>query len=113
MIRIKSENYFHASPDNLNCAQAVLKGFQHQFNLSESLIEEFKAYGGGRAPEGLCGAVFAADFLLAKQNRESIKFAFVQQVGSMYCKEIKANNKFTCSDCISIADELLAKKTEQ
>ena len=43
--RIKSETYFHSLPENLNCAQAILKGFQKEFDITDQEIEEFRAWG--------------------------------------------------------------------
>lgn len=51
----QASDFFHAE-DNLNCAQSVLK----YFDAPAAQIAEFKAFGGGRAPEGLCGALYAA-----------------------------------------------------
>lgn len=111
MTRIKSENFFHAKPENLNCAQSVLKSFQKEFNIQDEVIEEFRAFGGGRAPEGTCGALFAADFLIKKLGKDSIKSEFIDQVGSYACLDIKRKNKVPCLDCVRIADELLEKKS--
>ena len=44
----QASDFFHAE-DNLNCAQSVLK----YFDAPAAQIAEFKAFGGGRAPEGL------------------------------------------------------------
>ena len=51
MLRKKSEKYFHAIPEQLNCAQAVLKGFQKEFDITDQEIEEFRAWGGDE-PKG-------------------------------------------------------------
>ena len=106
---MNSENYFHAEPEKLNCAQAILKGFQQTFNVPDSRIAEFKLWGGGRAPEGICGALFAAEILLAEQGKPSIKEEFKKKVGNIDCRSIKRINKTSCRDCVRIADELLEK----
>ena len=108
MSRKKSELYFHALPENLNCAQAVLKGFQKEFNISDSEIEEYRAWGGGRAEGGMCGALLAAERLLQQIGKESVVQEFKEQAGSTLCKDIKAN-KFSCIECVRIADELVEK----
>jgi hypothetical protein len=70
MYNKSSQHYFHALPENLNCAQAILKGFQKEFNISDQEIEEFRAWGGGRTKGGMCGALFAAErlFYQAEKN---------------------------------------------
>lgn len=59
MSRKKSVLYFHTTSENLNCAQAVLKGFKEKF-ASDKEIEDYRAWGGGSAKGGKCGALFAA-----------------------------------------------------
>lgn len=43
MSRTKYEEYFRVLPQNLNCAQAVLKGVQQEFEITNQEIEEFLA----------------------------------------------------------------------
>jgi len=107
--RTKSEDFFHQKPENLNCAQSVLKGFQTELNIPESKISDFKAYGGGRASGGICGALYAADILLAEQGKKSVKQEFEETVGGIFCLQIKKEAKTSCKQCVKIADELLEK----
>jgi len=108
MTRRKSEEYFHVLPDNLNCAQAVLKGFQNEFSISDAEIEEYRAWGGGRAEGGVCGAVFSAERILRQAGKESIIEEFRQMTGSFLCSDIK-EKKFTCLELVRMADELIEK----
>ena len=109
MTRKKSDEYFHALPEKLNCAQAILKGFQVEFKISDSEIEVYRAWGGGRAEGGVCGALFAADRLLHQIKKESIAVEFNKEAGGILCAEIKSN-KFSCAECVRIADELIDKQ---
>lgn len=106
--RKKSEEYFHIYPENFNCAQAVLKGFQQEFNISEQEVAEYRAWGGGRAEGGVCGAVFAAERLLRQAGKESVAEEFRKKIGSILCSEIK-ERKFTCLELVRLADELIEK----
>ena len=103
---ISAENFFHKKPDNLNCAQSILKAYQEEFSISESEIEAFKAYGGGKVEGGICGALFAAEKLIEKKGLKYISEEFENRVGSVLCKCIKAR-KYPCSYCVQIADELV------
>jgi len=107
--RKKSDLYFHVQPDNLNCAQAVLKGFQKEFDIKDQEIEEYRAWGGGRAKEGICGALFSANVLLNKIGKPGITEEFNAIVGKVHCTDIK-KAKFACIDCVRIADDLIEKK---
>jgi hypothetical protein len=111
-MRKKSEEYFHVLPENLNCAQAVLKGFQNEFNISDAEIEEYRVWGGGRAKGGICGAVFSADRLLCQTGKESIAEEFRQRTGSILCSDIK-EKKFTCLELVRLADELIEKRLKK
>lgn len=106
---MRSDQYFHKAPENLNCAQAVLKGFQEKLNISEQEIEDYRAWGGGRAEGGVCGALFAAERLLRQAEKPSIVDEFTTRVGNIYCKDIK-KNKFPCVGCVRIADELVESR---
>ena len=109
MSRKKSEEYFHVLPEKLNCAQAVLKGFQKEFTISDAEIEEYRAWGGGRAEGGICGALFAAERLLRLAGKPSIENEFIAATGHRNCLDIK-ESAFPCPDCVRIADELVEKK---
>ncbi len=104
--RTSSENYFHALPQNLNCAQAILKGFQNELQISEDEIEEYRSWGGGRVEGGVCGALFAAERLLRLANKPSIHDEFLAETKDVRCLEIK-KGKLPCLDCVRLADELV------
>ena len=106
--RIKSDAYFHALPESLNCAQAILKGFQKEFDITDQEIEEYRAWGGGRAEGGMCGALFAAERLLRQIGKKSVVEEFNKKAGGLLCSEIK-EKQFTCTKYVRIADELVKK----
>ena len=108
MQRKKSDSYFHVLPEKLNCAQSILKGFQKEFNISEQEIEDYRAWGGGRAEGGVCGAVFAADRLLRQIGMDWVAEEFKHVTGSLLCTYIK-EKKFTCAELVRLADELIEK----
>jgi len=107
--RMNSAIYFHTLPENLNCAQAVLRGFQKGFDITDREIEEYRAWGGGRAQEGICGALFSAERLLLQAGKPGITEEFNKIAGETHCLEIKAMN-FPCIECVRLADELVEKQ---
>ena len=109
MKRTKSQEYFHQKPENWNCAQSILKGFQQELSIPESRIAEFKAHGGGRASSGICGALYAGDILMKEQGKNSLAKEFNEKVGGTLCLQIKQEAKTSCKDCVAIADEILEK----
>lgn len=107
-MRKNSVNFFHTHPANLNCAQAILKGFQQEFDINNQEIDDYQALGGGRAPEGVCGALFAANRLLRQIGKESVVEDFQKNAGGVLCTEIK-EKRFTCAEYVRMADELVQK----
>jgi len=107
--RKKSELYFHTLPENMNCAQSVLKGFQKQFDITDREIEDYRAWGGGRVQGGVCGALYSAQRLLRQAEKPDITEEFNSRAGEIYCLEIKALN-FPCIECVRLADELVEKR---
>ena len=53
----------------LNCAQAVIKAYHDLFNVPAGEVDAFAGSGGGKAPEGKCGAYYAACHLVLKENQ--------------------------------------------
>lgn len=110
-MRTKSLEFFRRKPENFNCAQALLKGFQAACEVEEKTIESFRAYGGGRAEGGLCGAIFAAEYLRKQQNppseNSSLVPAFTAKVQAITCRDIRTQKIHSCEDCVYFADELL------
>jgi hypothetical protein len=91
-----------------NCAQSVLRGFQEHANVSEEAIAEAKALGGGRAPNGQCGALHAAIVLLADDGAKAkLTEAFVAHAGAETCRDVRKLGKLTCTECVKVASELL------
>lgn len=95
----------------MNCAQSVISAFKEKFDLSIETIDLFKAYGGGRAPDGLCGAYYAAKYILENNNTEKIsndlEKYFLNQAGALRCFEIKKLQKISCLDCVGKSSEFL------
>jgi hypothetical protein len=98
---------FRQPPDRLNCAQSVLHAWREVVGHTALAVTDLKPAGAGRAPEGLCGAIYAA-CLLAPDRAEELKAAFVAGVGSLYCKEIRAAKEHSCAECVAEAAEMLA-----
>lgn len=107
----KSETFFHAQPNNWNCAQAIQKGLQNVTGLSDEEIEaEYRSKGGGRAEGGLCGALYSANRILEAKGLQPISNEFEAEAGAITCKALKGELKFPCINCVRLAEELAEKK---
>jgi hypothetical protein len=103
MDSIKASDFFHKE-DNLNCAQAVLKFCESHESVSPEVISEFKVFGGGRAPEGACGALYAVKFMFGNSKKTAkLEKDFIVAAGSTICCEIRQSGKLSCSACVDLA----------
>jgi hypothetical protein len=95
---------FFRGEHRYNCAQAVLKAYAPQIGLGDSCLEKLSRFGNGLAPEGECGALFAAKSILqdpaAKKKTEE---EFIRAAGSTKCREIRKIRIFTCNQCVQMA----------
>ncbi|MDD5130892.1 MAG: C-GCAxxG-C-C family (seleno)protein [Candidatus Omnitrophica bacterium] len=112
MRKIKAKNHFLGKDGyvKLNCAQSVIKAYHDLFNASAQEVDAFVGLGGGKAPEGKCGAYYAAWQLASKNNSLKInRFErdFINAAGSLKCKEIRKQRKLSCLGCVEKAAELL------
>ncbi len=94
---------FRQPPHMYNCAQTVCAAFDR-----EDLLPAMKDCGGGRAPEGICGALWGA-MQVAPERAEGLKAAFCSANGSIYCRELKGTGRVPCPMCVSTAVSLLEK----
>lgn len=89
-----------------NCAQTVYAAFKPD---DSDGIAALASCGGGRAPEGLCGALFAAE-KLCPDSADSIAAEFVEKVGAKCCREIKTVHKTPCEKCVETAVRAVCAK---
>ncbi len=109
-MKKKAQEVFHRPPHNYNCAQAVLHACQESGGASDLSIEDFKQFGGGRAPGGECGALHAA-CKAAPEKADEIRKQFVAQTGASTCRELKKERKVSCEVAVITAADILEKAT--
>ena len=74
---------FRQPPERLNCAQSVLHAWREVSDDTGIALADLKPFGGGRAPDGLCGALHAA-CMVAPGRAEALKQNFAARLGSRY-----------------------------
>lgn len=100
----KALSSFREPPYMYNCAQTICAAFGR-----DDLLEPMKACGGGRAPEGTCGALYAA-LTLAGDKAPAVQEAFLAAHGACTCRELKGGTaRVACQDCVRTAANLLEK----
>ena len=101
---------FHAEHRG-NCAMSVAYGYARATGKSEAeaveAAEMFRNFGGGRAPEGTCGALYAAK-MMQPDHAESLEDFFRRGAKNCTkCKEIRPNVVIPCNRCVELAGEAL------
>jgi hypothetical protein len=92
-----------------NCAQAVAAAWKEHSGNEYLSVEEYRQFGHGKAPEGLCGALYTACVFAGKDKDEIIKKRFAEKTGGhVRCKEIRQTGKLSCPVCVNLAASLLA-----
>jgi len=103
--------------EKLNCYQAVLVAFQHKITVHEDDIKKGLKFSSGRAPNGLCGAVYAVQKILEMNDRADsfchFSDYFSKEHGSLKCKEIRALKKISCIKCVEEAAIYLDKNLDK
>ncbi len=87
-----------------SCAQTVYAAFAEQIDPQK--MDEMKLNSAGRAPDGICGALYAA-ISLRPECADEFKAKFSQLAGDTRCREIKTVHKTPCEECVKIAASLL------
>jgi hypothetical protein len=91
-----------------NCAQAVALAWRDKKQPDSDHYSRFSGFGGGQAPDGLCGALHAACELAGADLKETLQARFSQLAsGHTTCLEIRRNRVMTCAECVAIAAGLL------
>ncbi len=96
-----------------NCTLSIIKTFNDYINITDEELVNYQRYGGGRAPEGVCGAYYAADRLFQESDSEDmdkLREAFEKEAGSLKCREIRKMGKLSCDGCVRKIAELLERK---
>lgn len=104
---MKATDTFRNPAYGHNCAQAVANKYKDYYS-DKDIVSSYAPYVGGRAPGGLCGALFAAKEAVP-DHAEEIENEFVRICGASTCRQIKAENKTPCQVCVDTADCLVEK----
>lgn len=103
----KATETFRTAPFRHNCAQAIAYRWQELY-ADEGIVESYAPYVGGRAPEGYCGALYAA-MQACPTKAEQIRSEFEAACGATHCVDIKRGCHTPCEKCVETADRLVEK----
>lgn len=98
---------FHGT-EMYNCAQSVLKAFQDTYKVPPEQVVDSSRLGGGRAEQGMCGALYAAESLVADPVKKAVlRERFRNAAGAVECRAIRSLRKLSCRECVEKAAELI------
>lgn len=92
------EHFRNKHGQNYNCAQSVAAAF-------DADPAAFAKHGGGKAPEGWCGAAYVAAQLGG--DAQVVEAAFRAQAGTPKCREILRAGAFKCAGCVELGVRLI------
>ena len=103
--------YFHKPPRYYNCAQAIFKAFQEEYQITNDQIVELAKYSNGKAPNGYCGAYFAALELIKDKPDLKDEFTkrFQEKSNHLTCFDIRFNYTMSCKNLVKLAANLLGE----
>jgi len=106
----KARHAFRSPPHNLNCAQAVIYGCSTSDTPDRQALGAFFASGGGRAPQGECGAIFAACTIASDrgENPDLLRERFRVIHGETLCKALR-KKQIPCAECVQAAADLAGR----
>ncbi|MEJ2202317.1 MAG: C-GCAxxG-C-C family (seleno)protein [Desulfuromonadaceae bacterium] len=90
-----------------NCAEAVAGAWQQRSDNGPEVKENLAKCGSGRAPGGLCGAIYAAQLVAAADKKAELTARFAAAAGSLLCREIRSAKTISCVACVEVAASLL------
>ncbi len=110
-----SVDFFHTKPYNYNCAQAVAKAYQQNFNVADITIESYRKCGGGRAENGVCGAFYAGFQLLKNTPQQQQYFTekFTAIAKTTACTRPLANRCLSCVELVELAGSIIEEVMEE
>lgn len=111
----RAAEFFHLAPANWNCAQSIHKALQPLTGFSDQEIEAlYRTYGGGRAPGGLCGAIYAVRTLLkSEEQAERATQTFSAEAGGLTCAQLRGRCGRSCQELVSLAEDILLESLAQ
>jgi hypothetical protein len=95
-----------------NCAESVAEAWQEVSGKDSEVTENMSECGSGRAPMGLCGAVYAAQLVSDEDKKIELTDRFADAAGSLVCREIRSMRKLSCAACVELAASLLEENLQ-
>ena len=105
----ESDLTYFRGPERFNCAQSVYRSLEKLREIEEEKSEELATAGSGRAPDGMCGALYAAKQMLPAEQKAELRSWFEQNGGSVRCREIRQARKLSCRDCVAAAADYVER----
>ncbi len=104
----KAVQVFRKPPHRLNCAQAVAHAWAADESSANAAIAEHADHGGGNAPDGECGALYAACQVAARRggDPENLRRRFAAVHGHTACHELRAR-RVACAECVRSSADLV------
>ncbi len=105
----KLASEYFSRKHQLGCAQAVTKAFQQDLKISNEHINWLATYNTGQAPNGICGAIYAAlELCTSEEQKIRVRNKFLHHAKHLSCRDIRKNRAISCRQAVEIAANILA-----
>lgn len=96
-----------------NCAQSVAQAWCEKTGRNSQEYEYLSGSGRGQAPDGACGALYAARCVVGEDRAAQVEAAFAEASGGLTrCQEIRARRALTCIECVRTAATALSQHND-
>ena len=117
-MKQKAHDYFLGKNGSIrvNCAQSVAGAWAQSYPLEADQVKSLSGSGGGKAPHGWCGALYALILMAEKhvpEAREECIREFERMAGSLYCKTIRSQKKASCLQCVEYAADIAGQQLDR
>ena len=113
MSVVQAKNFYLGQDGNrrMNCALAIMSAFKESHKLSEEQVNRVGRCGSGMAPDGLCGAYYAATVIL-EDEVGILEEKFKEKAGSLKCKEIRTGKMLSCVGCVEHSAKIIVEHSK-
>ncbi len=110
-MNTKASSLYRNPNYRLNCAQVLVYKWCECNGVSNLMVDDLRGLGSGRAPDGMCGALYGAIRIFEGDEiiQDQLSQTFKLTIGECSCKGVSQKSDFNCHQCIDVMDEAIEK----
>ena len=97
-----------------NCAESVAAVFREEKMGNPVQVYALSGCGHGRAPGGMCGALYAGLMIAGEAAADVIEERFRECTGDcINCRDVRRSGTLSCSECVAVVCETLEEELKR